>query len=144
MKTNILAFVFCLSFAILGAVAKSDDNNRFVHGEFKRLKASGYSETDALAYFFQLLNGMKSEDYVPGSINCSLDIIAANNDIITVTQYFSHDNEMNRPVETKERTEEAVFTAMRELTANLPSTIYNCYYIPKIAQYRWLSHLSKF
>ena len=87
---------------------------------------------------------MKSEDYVPGSIDCSLDIIASNSDIITVTQYFSNENEVNRPIEEKERLEEAVFTAMRELTANLPRTIYNCYYIPKIAQYRWQNHLSKF
>ena len=80
---------------------------------------------------------MKSEDYVPGSMDCSLDIIATNNDILTVTQYFSAENEVNRPTVEKERMEEAVFTAMRELTANLPSTIYNCYYIPKVAQYRW-------
>jgi len=70
-------------------------------------------------------------------MDCSLDIIATNNDILTVTQYFSAENEVNRPTVEKERMEEAVFTAMRELTANLPSTIYNCYYIPKVAQYRW-------
>ena len=92
MRTNtILAFVFCLSFAIRGAFAKSEHNIK--HGEFKRLKAHhGYSESDALDYFFQLLNGMKSEDYIPGSIDCSLDIIATNNDIITVIQYFSIEN----------------------------------------------------
>ena len=87
---------------------------------------------------------MKSEDYVPGSIDCSLDIIASNSDIISISQYFSSENEINRPTEEKLRLEEAVFTALRESTANLPRTIYNCYYIPKVAQYRWQSHLAKF
>ena len=87
---------------------------------------------------------MKSEDYVPGSIDCSLDIIATNNDIIKVTQYFSQENEVNRPKVEKERLEDAVFKTMRDMTANLPRTIYDCYYIPMVGKYRWQSHLAKF
>lgn len=51
------------------------------------------------------MNGLKSDDYVPGSINCGLDALASNNDILDLYDYFSDANEPNRPQEKKERIE---------------------------------------
>jgi hypothetical protein len=64
-------------------------------------------------YFFQLLNGLKSDDYVPGSINCGLDTIATQQDFVDLNFYFSAANEVNRPRDLKTRREDSVFTILK-------------------------------
>ena len=107
--------------------------------EFKRISdlRDELEEKQSLSYFFQLLNGLKADDYVPGSIHCSLDIIASQADINTIIYYFTDANEHDRPTEEKKRVEHAVFHVFRELTQNLPRAIYNCYFIPQVSQYMW-------
>jgi len=81
---------------------------------------------------------------VPGSIKCSLDIIAAHADFLTIMRYFGDDNEENRPLEKKKRREQAFFVIYRELTQNLPRAIYDCYFIPQVSTFMWQQHLAKF
>jgi len=67
MKITLLAVLFYLVTAVMG------------DSDFKRLLGQGDSTSDTSDYvkdFFQLLNGLKADDYVPGSINCGLDVIA--------------------------------------------------------------------
>lgn len=90
------------------------------------------------------MNGLKSDDYVPGSIDCGLNALATNNDILDLYAYFSDANESNRPKEKKARIEEATFTVLKSLTANIPDTIYNCYFIPQVSTFRWHSYLRRF
>ena len=114
--------------------------------EFKRISdlRDELEEKQSLSYFFQLLNGLKADDYVPGSINCSLDIIASQVDINTIIYYFAETNDSNRPDEDKKRAEAATFLIFRELTQNLPRAIYNCYFIPQVSSFMWRQHLAKF
>ena len=72
-----------------------------------------YDETDQIEYFFQFMNGLRSDDYVPGSITCGLDVIASNKDFNDMLLYFSDENSFNRPQELKQRREEASFTVLR-------------------------------
>ena len=123
-----------------------------VHGfgqtddEFKRISelSEELEEQQSLSYFFQLLNGLKSDDYVPGSINCSLDIVAAHADIMTIVRHFSDENEENRSDQTKQRREENFFLIYRELVQNIPRAIYDCYFIPQVSAFMWRQHLAKF
>ena len=81
---------------------------------------------------------------MPGSIDCSLDTIASQTDLKSLFDYFADANEQNRPKNRKKRLEQSVFTSIRLATANLPSTIYNCYFIPQVANLRWERQLAKF
>ena len=76
------------------------------------------------------MNGMKADDYVPGSIRCSLDIIASHADVLKIIDYFSDENEETRPNDSYKRFMEAFFIIYRELTQNIPRMIYDCYFIP--------------
>ena len=109
-------FRFILPLLLLAAVrvvayGTADD-------EFKRISElkDQLAEQKSLSLFFQLLNGLKADDFVPGSINCSLDIIASQIDINSVVEYFSPENDDKRPEDAKNRLEEAIFKVLRELT----------------------------
>jgi len=80
---------------------------------------------------------------VPGTINCSLDIIASQIDINTIIKHFV-DDEASRPTDGKKRVEHSTFTVLRELTQNIPKAIYNCYFIPQVSAFMWRQHLAKF
>ena len=113
--TKVSTILYCL-LIISNLVSAKTENNH----EFKRLKqytadgADGYN-FDSLEVFFQLLNGLKADDYVPGSINCSLDVIASNQNFKNIYQYFSFENDRFRPRNLKLRREDATFTVWREL-----------------------------
>ena len=102
------------------------------------------ASTDNFTRFFDLLNGLKADDYVPGSFACAENVEATYIDYTNIQTYFSSDNEANRPTDTKERNEEAFFKTIESVTANLPNTIYNCYFIPMMSAYRWRGHIAKF
>ena len=65
----LIAILFCLC---VTSRAFEEDSH-----QFKRLKETNGTPID---FGFQLLNGLKADDFVPGSIDCSLDIIATNTD----------------------------------------------------------------
>ena len=67
----LIAILFCLM--VTSSSALEDSHH------FKRLKATN-GTPDSLDFFFQLLNGLKADDFVPGSVDCSLDILATNTD----------------------------------------------------------------
>ena len=137
--TWLLAVVFALFTPVAFAYGLPDD-------EYKRISElqDELMEEGSLSYFFQLLNGLKADDYVPGSINCSLDIIASQADIIQLISYFGAQNASNRPTESKRRIEEAIFIVYRFVTKNIPRAIYDCYFIPQVSAFMWRQHLSKF
>ena len=116
---NIISIVFYLFLLLTSSVHAQDEEEAVV-------------ETDptVIDYIFQLLNGLKSDDYVPGSLQCSLDIIESNDDFIDLYNYFSPQNAENRPTDQKELIEENTFRTWAAFTNNLPRAIYNCYFIP--------------
>lgn len=128
IKASLVSILFCL-----GLVQASPS---------KHLRQD--SQQTVWTSFFDLLNGLKADDYVPGTFSCAENVQATYVDYTSVQTYFSADNESNRPTDAKERTQEAVFTMIKSFTANLPGSIYNCYFIPMMSSYRWRGHYAKF
>ena len=81
---------------------------------------------------------------MPGSIECTLDIIATNDDFLAIFDYFSDKNDANRPTDKQEKKEQAAWTILEYSTAHLPSLIYNCYFIPQLSSYQWREYIGTF
>ena len=93
-----------------------------------------------LDYLFQLLNGMRSDDYIDGSINCGILAAKCERDVYSLYYYFSKENEVNRPVkETNPRDyyEHAFFNVTGEVTENFPTLLYKCYSVPFATSRYW-------
>ena len=50
-----------------------------------------------LDYIFQLLNGLRSDDYVEGTISCGILSANVQRDVYALIYYFSEENKPNRP-----------------------------------------------
>ena len=50
-----------------------------------------------LDYIFQLLNGLRSDDYVEGTISCGILSAKVQRDVYALIYYFSEENKSDRP-----------------------------------------------
>ena len=71
-------------------------------------------------YFFQLVNGLKADDYVPGAIQCTVDFMGTERDFKSLIYYFSKENEIYRPTDLRSSYESAFFNITGSLVKNLP------------------------
>ena len=93
-----------------------------------------------LDYIFQLLNGLRSDDYVDGTIACGILSAKVQRDVYALVYYFSKENLPNRPdIETNPRLyyEHAFFNVTGEVTENFPTLLYKCYSVPFATQRYW-------
>ena len=100
-----------------------------------------------LDYIFQLLNGLRSDDYVEGTIACGILAAKTQRDVYALWYYFSRDNWLNRPdkeTQTREHYEEAFFNATGEVTENFPTLLYKCYSVPFATSRYWSNRLNQF
>ena len=98
-----------------------------------------------LDYIFQLLNGLRSDDYVEGTIACGILAAKTQRDVYALWYYFSKENWLYRPdidLFKRQHYEEAFFNVTGEVTENFPTLLYKCYSVPFATSRYWSARLS--
>ena len=90
------------------------------------------------------MNGLRADDYVPGAIQCTIDMMGGERDIKETIYYFSDENEIYRPTDLRSWWEAAFFNVTGTVANGVVGLLYDCYFVPPVALYNWSQHLHKF